>query len=339
MKLSIVTTLYYSAPYLQEFYQRARASALSISEDYEFIIVNDGSPDQVLDIARHLVAQDARVVVVDLTRNFGHHKAIMTGLAHTTGDLVFLIDCDLEEVPETLPNFYDALVQDPEADAVYSVQAERQGPWLRRVPGDIYYRVVRALSDYDVPQNILMTRLMTRRYVQDLVQFSEDLYSIEGLWALTGYKQIPITIEKSFKGTSTYTWSKKFWLAVHSLTAMSSKPLIFIAYLGFLMIVPTGALIVLWLAQYLTGYTSGVDGWTSVIVSMWFLGGLIIFILGIIGIYLSVIFTESKPRPYTLIRTIYRQAEGESKPRPHLTPRSSLQASQPPEPKGVSPDV
>jgi putative glycosyltransferase len=323
MKLSIITTLYYSAPYVQEFYQRARSAALTITEDYEFVIVNDGSPDNALDLARALVEQDPRVIVVDLTRNFGHHKAIMTGLAYTTGDLVFLIDCDLEEVPETLGDFYDALASDPQADAVYSIQAQRQGPLLRRLPGDLYYRLVRALSDYDVPQNILMTRLMTRRYVQDLIQFSEDLYSIEGLWALTGYKQIPITIEKSFKGSSTYTWSKKFWLAVYSVTAMSSKPLIFIAYLGFLMIVPTGILIVVWLIQYLTGYTSGVDGWTSVIVSMWFLGGLIIFILGIIGIYLSVIFSESKPRPYTLIRNVYRQAEGESKPRPVLVPRSN----------------
>jgi len=122
MRLSIVTTLYYSAPYLQEFYDRARHAALNITPDYEFVIVNDGSPDEVLHIARRLVAQDERVIVIDLSRNFGHHKAIMTGLAHTSGDLVFLIDCDLEEAPEALADFYAALQSDPEADAVYGVQ-------------------------------------------------------------------------------------------------------------------------------------------------------------------------------------------------------------------------
>jgi putative glycosyltransferase len=330
MKLSAITTMYYSAPYIAEFVQRMRAAMRAISPDYEIVIVNDGSPDDALQVARRLADDDARVIVVDLTRNFGHHKAIMTGLAYTTGDLVFLIDCDLEEAPETLPLFYDALASDAEADAVYSIQDHRQGPLLRRLPGDLYYRIVRALSEFDVPQNILMTRLMTRRYVDDLLRYQEDLYSIEGLWAMTGYKQIPVTIEKTFKGVSSYTWSKKLWLAVYAITAMSSKPLVAIAYLGLAMIVPTGLLILGWIIQYLSGYTSGVDGWTSVIVSMWFLGGLIIFVLGIIGLYLSVIFSETKPRPYSLVRSVYRQGSGEDRPRPSVPPRQTLTHSSAP---------
>lgn len=307
MKLSIITTLYYSEPYLQAFYDRCKAVALTLTHDYEFVIVNDGSPDNVLALAKTLAERDERVIVVDLSRNFGHHKAIMTGLRYTTGDLVFLIDCDLEEDPETLPEFYRTLQAHPTADAVYGIQAERHGNALRRIPGDIYYRVVRALSEYDVPQNILMTRLMTQRYVQDLVRFEEDLFSIEGLWALTGYEQVPLVIEKGYKGTTTYSWSKKLWLAIYGITAMSSKPLVLITSLGLLIVVPSALLIVIFIAQYLTGYTQGVDGWTSLIVSMWFLGGLIIFILGIIATYLSVIFTEVKHRPYSVVRHVYRK--------------------------------
>ncbi len=306
MKLSIITTLYYSEPYLREFYERARKMALTITDDYEFVIVNDGSPDNVMDVALALHHSDERVVVVDLSRNFGHHKAIMTGLAYCSGDLVFLIDCDLEEEPETLPRFYEALQADPKADVVYSVQASRQGNALRRVPGDLYYRVVRYLSDYNVPQNILMTRLMSRRYVRDLLLHRENLFSIEGLWELTGYKQIPVTIEKSFKGSSTYSLSKKLWLAIYGITAMSSKPLIMIAWLGLFITIPSGILIVFYLIQYVSGVSSDVDGWTSTIISVWFLGGLIIFILGIMSIYLSIIFNETKNRPYTVVRDVHR---------------------------------
>jgi putative glycosyltransferase len=308
MKLSVITTLYYSAPYIEEFYRRILAVALPITPDVEIVIVNDGSPDNALEVARGLYEQDKRVVVVDLSRNFGHHRAIMTGLAYTTGDLVFLMDCDLEEAPETLPEFYAALQQDMAADVVYSVQPERQGPTLRRLPGDLYYRLVNYLSEYSVPRNILMSRLMTRRYVAALLQYREQLYSIEGLWEMAGYKQIPVFIEKKFKGSSTYSFSKKLWLAIYSITAMSSKPLVAIAYLGLLMIIPSGFMILILLGQYLTGYTN-VEGWTSLLVSLWFLSGLIIFILGIIAIYISVIFTETKPRPYTVVRDVYRYHE------------------------------
>jgi putative glycosyltransferase len=307
MKISVITTLYYSEPYLQEFYNRTRSAILPYSQDYEFVIVNDGSPDNVMSVAKRLHEQDERVVIVDLSRNFGHHKAIMTGLSYTTGDLVFLIDCDLEEAPETFGEFYKALQSNPEADAVYSIQTERHGNALRRIPGDLYYRMVRYLSDYNVPQNILMTRLMTQRYVKDLVAHKEDLFSIEGLWELTGYKQIPIVIEKTFKGSSTYSWSKKLWLAIYGITAMSSKPLVMIASLGLFIMIPSALLILVLIAQRLSGYTTE-EGWTSVLVSVWFLGGLIIFILGIIAIYISVIFAEVKPRPYTIVRRVYNRS-------------------------------
>ena len=319
MKLSMITTLYYSAPYIEEFYQRSLKAALDITPDVEFVFVNDGSPDTALEVARRLSEQDERVIVVDLSRNFGHHRAIMTGLAYTTGDLVFLIDVDLEEAPESLTTFYTALVNDPQADVSYGIQAARQGPSLRRWPGDIYYRLVNALSDFDVPRNILMTRLMTQRYVHDLLKHQEKLYSIEGLWAMTGYKQIPITIEKSYKGTTTYSWGKKLSLAISSITSMSSKPLTAIATLGLLMAIPSGIVILVLIAQRLTGYTD-IEGWTSMLASLWFLSGLIIFILGIIGIYLSIIFGEIKPRPYSIVRDVYRQSQTSPTPRPTLPP-------------------
>src|SRR5262247_1354941 len=120
MKLSIVTTLYNSAPYLTEFHERVCAAAVQVSDDFEIVLVNDGSPDNSLAVALELHRKDPRVAIVDLSRNFGHHKAMMTGLAHARGDLVFLLDSDLEEEPELLQKFYDEMSRTG-ADVVFGV--------------------------------------------------------------------------------------------------------------------------------------------------------------------------------------------------------------------------
>lgn len=305
MKLSIVATLYYSAAYIDEFYERTCQTAAKITHDYEIILVNDGSPDHSLDIARNLSERDARVIVVDLSRNFGHHKAIMTGLAYAQGDLVLLIDVDLEEPPELLTTFYEQF-QNSDADVIYGVQSQREGSSFRRASGRVYYSLYNQLSQYPVPHDALIARLMTRRYVHRLLEHKEQVFSIDGLMEITGFKQIPMEVEKHYKGSTTYSLSKRIGLAVSGITALSNKPLIYIAYLGLIMTIPSGLLIVYLLIQYLLGITD-VSGWTSVIVSLWFLGGLIIFIMGIIAIYLSVIFVEIKARPYTVVRDVYRQ--------------------------------
>jgi putative glycosyltransferase len=304
MKLSIVATLYYSAPHLMEFYDRCCRAAEQITPNYEIILVNDGSPDNSLDVARSLYERDTSVVVVDLARNFGHHKAIMTGLAYATGDLVLLIDCDLEEPPEILLTFYEQF-RKSDADVVYGVQAQRKGTPFRRVTGRIYYSLYNTLSEYPVPHDALIARLMTQRYVKRLIEHKEQLFSIDGLMEITGFKQIPVTVEKQYKGSTTYNLGKRIGLAVSGITSLSNKPLIYISYLGLIMTIPSGLLILFLLLQYLLGITD-VDGWTSVIVSLWFLGGLIIFLMGIIAVYLSVIFVEIKARPYTVVRDVYR---------------------------------
>lgn len=325
MKLSIVTTLYYSAPFLEEFHQRIYATVNNITEDYELIIVNDGSPDNALEIARHLYNQDPHVTVIDLSRNFGHHKAFMTGMQYAHGDLIFFIDCDLEEAPETLADFYAAFEQN-DVDVVYGVQPVRHGSVFRRVSGRVYYWLYNRLTDYHSHPNLLMSRLMTYRYVQHLLEHREHIFSIEGLWTSTGYQQMPITVEKSYKGSSTYSLTKRLTLTINSITAFSNKPLIYIAYLGLLITIPSGLYIVLLIMQYLTGYTQEVDGWTSLIVSIWFLSGLIIFILGIIAIYLSVMFVEVKDRPYTIVREVLTHNQNTAKDVTNDGPDDSRQA-------------
>src|SRR5207244_3259351 len=137
-------------------------------DDYEIILVNDGSPDDSLAVALALRTEDRRIIVVDLSRNFGHHKAMMTGLMRSRGDRVFLIDCDLEEPPEVLPDWWRRLDSDPELDVVYGVQASRKGGWLERLSGWVFYRLINAVSQVQLPPNVIVARLMTARYVRAL---------------------------------------------------------------------------------------------------------------------------------------------------------------------------
>ncbi|MCS6994657.1 MAG: glycosyltransferase family 2 protein [Anaerolineales bacterium] len=305
MKLSIVTTLYYSSPYIQPFYERTCAACQVIPAELEFVFVNDGSPDDSLDVAVRLSERDPRVKVIDLSRNFGHHKAAMTGLMHATGDLVFLIDVDLEEEPELVAQFYQEMQKHPRADVVYGVQDTRKGGWFERWSGGLYYRLFNALSSHKIPENLLMARLMTRRYVDALLLHRESELDIGGLWTITGFEQVPVTVHKHSKPTTTYTLQRKIALTIRSVTAFSNRPLLYIAATG-VVILGLSFLYFLYTMYVYLFVGKPPDGFTTIVLSIWFLGGLTIFSLGVIAIYLSVIFTETKQRPYTIIRQIYQ---------------------------------
>jgi putative glycosyltransferase len=305
MKLSIVTTLYYSSPYIHKFYERTCAACASITDDIEIVMVNDGSPDDSLDVAVRLAERDPRVKVVDLSRNFGHHKAAMTGLMHATGDLVFLIDVDLEEEPELVLGFYNEMQKHPRADVVYGVQDTRKGRFFERVSGDLYYRLFNALSSHKIPANLLMARLMTRRYVDALLLHRESELDISGLWTITGFEQVPVTVHKHSKPSTTYNLRRKISLTIRAITAFSNRPLLYIAATG-VVILGLSFLYFLYIMYVYFFVGTPPSGFTTIALSIWFLGGLTIFCLGVIAIYLSVIFTETKHRPYTIVRQIYQ---------------------------------
>ena len=305
MDLSIVTTLYYSAPYLQEFYTRICTESERITSDYEIIFVNDGSLDNSLEIVLSFYEKDEKVKVIDLSRNFGHHKAIMTGLAYAKGQIIFLIDCDLEEEPELLSKFHET-IKNSDADVVYGVQEFRKGGFFKKITGAIFYKLFHFFSSYPVPANPITVRLMSQKYVAALVEHREREIFLAGLFSITGFNQVPFRVKKSYKGKSTYTFGRKVSLFVNSITSFSNKPLIFIFYLGSVILMVSGmAAINLIIKKVLFGNL--LTGWSSVIVSIWLLGGLNIFCLGVIGIYLSKIFIETKQRPSTIIRKIYER--------------------------------
>jgi putative glycosyltransferase len=302
MKLSIVTTLFRSAPFIDEFHRRISAVAGAITDDFEIVMVDDGSPDESLQVARRLAAADSRVKVIELSRNFGHHKAMMTGLDAAQGEFVFLIDVDLEEEPELLAQFWSTLFRE-DADVVYGFQTTRKGHVLERLGGALHWWVIRRLSSYPIPQNLVTARLMKRVYVRSLLLHREQKTAIGGLWAITGYRQLGVPVTKRSRGESSYSLGRRIAAGFEGITSFSEKPLILVFLLGVIIfgIALLGGTYLVFLRF------SGrlLSGWASVMVSIWMLGGLSIASMGILGLYVARIFIETKRRPYSIVRAIH----------------------------------
>jgi putative glycosyltransferase len=303
MKLSIVTTLYKSAAYVEEFHQRASEAARRITDDYEIVMVDDGSPDNSLDIACALTRTDSRLRVVELSRNFGHHKAMMTGLDHAQGDLCFLIDSDLEEDPALLQEFFDKM-HASDADVVYGFQNQRKGDFGERLSGNIAYRLFDGLLSHPIPRNHITVRLMNREYIDALLLHREQETVIGGLWVITGFRQIGLPVDKLARNETTYSYWHRWLKLIDSVASFSETPLVAIFYLG-VVISGLSILVAIVLLIHKLVFRGAVEGWVSVMLSVWFLGGLLIFCVGVIGIYVSKIFIETKNRPYTIVRKLH----------------------------------
>ncbi|MDH5414233.1 MAG: glycosyltransferase family 2 protein [Flavobacteriaceae bacterium] len=302
MKLSIVSTLYFSEKYIVEFYERISVIANKYTDDFEIIFVNDGSNDSSNEIVVGLHRKDSRVKLVELSRNFGHHKAIMTGLRKATGERVFLIDVDLEEEPELLHDFWDVMDQEKDVDVVYGVQECRKGRLNERLTGRLFYKIFNWLSDTPIPENYLTVRLMTNSYVSELTSYGETQFNFSILTELTGFKQMAVSVKKNSTSETTYTLSKKIVLLVDAITSSSSKPLYLVFAFGSVVTALSCSYILKILFDTLI-LGRALEGWPSLIVSIWFLGGVLSMFLGVVGLYISRIYIETKKRPYIHIKS------------------------------------
>lgn len=302
MKISIVTTLYYSSEHILEFYENSCNEVKKLTDDYEIIFVNDGSPDNSLEKAISISKSDIKVKVIDLSRNFGHHKALMTGLKYASGDYVFLIDSDLEEDLAWLNLFWQKM-QINHCDVVYGVQDIRKGGFFERISGHLYYKILNTILDIDHPENITTARLMTKDYVNALLLHEEQSIIFTCLCIITGFDQYAQIVNKRSSSKSTYTILKKISLLTNVVTSFSVKPLIFIFLSGI--IIFWGSIIYTIYLVINKIYFTPYPGWTSLLASIWILGGIVISNIGILGIYLSKIYIETKSRPYTIIKKVY----------------------------------
>lgn len=304
--LSIVTTMFKSENFIEEFYEKVCLSANKIvGDEFELIFVDDGSPDKSLSIALGICQRDSRVSVVELSRNYGHHKAIVAGLSQATGTNVFLIDCDLEEEPCLLEDFYNELNRYKDMDVVYGITSGRDHTLLNRIFGRIFYWLFNFLSDeVRISPNLCTARLMKIEYVKQLVKHCSHEFFFAPAAELTGYKQVPITIDKTFKKTTSYSFARRFHLFVRSIFASSSTPLFSVFYSGiFLTIVAmTSGLFVVYKKL---AYGINIEGWVSTTVISLFTSGISMSFSGVIAIYIYLIFKETKRTPFFTIREVH----------------------------------
>ena len=299
--ISLVSTLYYSSPTIDSFIKECESFLSRITPIHEIVLIDDGSPD---DSVKKALKHDGPIKIVSLNRNYGHHHAMMAAIEQAKGDYVFLIDSDLEESPSLLLEFWSELKKNPEADVIYGVQDVRKGKITERVFGSLFYKIFNFLSDVKIPPNLLTVRLMTRRYVDVLNQYKERALFIGGLWEIAGFKQVSIIVDKNSTSKTTYTLQNKLELVLNSITSFSSKPLLLLFKLSLLINLVTLTYIGKTLFFWLT-YDDPILGYTSLIISIWMFGGLLLSATSLVGLYLSKVFIEVKKRPRYSIKKIY----------------------------------
>lgn len=276
-------------------------------DDYEIILINDGSPDNSLQLALELQSQNKSIKVVDLSRNFGHHAAIVAGLELSAGDRVFLMDCDLEEQPEWLQLFSEKMDQSG-ADVMYGIQQQRTASRASNLFGELFWSALNFMSSVRIPHNPMTCRLMSRKYVDSLLTVQDRVLYLAGTFAWAGFTQIAIPLIKTPRTglqKTSYNLSRKLMQVADSFSSFSVTPLIFLFLTGLF----------IWLGSIL--FATGIliekilfpqiilSGFTSIMISIWFLGGTIILGIGIIGLYIAKIFQETKRRPLYIVRETY----------------------------------
>lgn len=299
--ISVVIPVYRAENCLEELYRRLVAALQTVSPDFEIILVEDCGNDDSWGVIERLAALDGRVRGIQFSRNFGQHYGITAGLDHCNGDWVVVMDCDLQDRPEEIPRLY-AKAQEG-YDVVLARRGERQDPPLKRFTSWLFYRVFSYLADIEYDGQTGNFRIMSRKVAENLRTMREQLRFFGGLVQWLGFPTASIEVEHAerFEGQSTYTYAKLWKLASETIIAYSDKPLRMAVRFGFLMAILSfcyGLYILVRAALY------GVPimGWSSLIVSLYFIGGVIISILGIIGIYLGKTFDESKKRPLYVVR-------------------------------------
>ena len=307
MKLSVVTTIYKSAEVLPEFVERAKNAAKELDCELELILVNDQSPDNGFELAKGMAEKDKQLVVIDLARNVGQHRALWLGLQQATGDLVAIMDGDMEEDPMWLIRFRQAM-ESSGADVAFGLQSAIKGPWLYRFCRRIFYRLLETFTSQDFPSNVVTARLMTRSYVDALLEYSEREIFLVGIMHMVGFDQVGVNVEKIAKSKSTYSFTDLFRVFVTHTTSFSITPLILVFVAGIAVSVLSMLAVIVLMSMYFWGNIE-VPGWISTMIAVMFFFGISTSFNGIIAIYIGTIFLEVKRRPIATIKEVVNSPE------------------------------
>lgn len=302
MEISVVIPVFNEEANLPLLHERLVNAITSCSNDYEFIFVNDGSTDKSLQIIRDLAARFAQVKYIDFSKNFGHQLAVFAGLEHATGEYIVIIDADLQDPPELIQELYAKIKTD--FDVVYAQRETRVGEsWHKRFTAKLFYRFINTLSDVAIPLDTGDYRILTKRIKDIVVAMPERNKFLRGQIAWTGFNQSSVMYKRDerYSGKSNYSYTKMFSFAIDGITAFSNLPLRLATYLGFLVSLISFFVILYTLYQKYINHNV-VQGWSSLMVSVMFIGGVQLICLGIIGEYLSRILDNVKQRPLYIVR-------------------------------------
>ena len=309
MDISVVVPVYGCRAALPELHRRLVESLRTITEDFEIILVNDACPQNSWEVIEEICKEDKRVKGIELSRNFGQIMAITAGLDASKGDWVVVMDCDLQDRPEEIPNLYRKAQEG--YDVVFARRAHRKDSFLKVLVSKIFYKIYSFASDGHYDPAICNFSISKRVVIDNYCKMREmhRAFVIYVKWL--GFKQTANDLEhdQRFEGKSSYNMKKRFKMAGEILTSQSDKLLKFTMGFGFLMSIISALVIIGLVIYYFTGHVAA--GWTSIVATNCLIGGIIITVIGLVGIYVGNIFMQSKQRPLYVVRQMLNEEKKE----------------------------
>lgn len=301
--ISVVTPVFNEEDILPEFHRRLTLVLKSLGEPYEIILVNDGSRDNSFRLMKDINSRDSRVKVVNLSRNFGHQTAITAGLDYAAGDAVAIMDSDLQDPPEALPDFFEKCKEG--YDVVYAIRRNRKEGVLKKTAYASFYKLLKMVANIEIPVDSGDFCVLSRRALDTIKSMPERNRFLRGLRGWIGLKQTGLEYDrdKRYAGEVKYTFGKLIKLAFDGFISFSYVPLRLASFIGLIVSLMSflGILIIFYLS-FFTSRTVSVPGWASMTVTVLFLGGVQLVCIGIIGEYIGRIYDEVKQRPLYIIQ-------------------------------------
>ncbi len=302
-KLAVIVPCYNEELVIGESYRRTKAALQSMSIDTEIIYINDGSRDKTRELLDGIAASDPHVKVIHFSRNFGHQPAVTAGINNCDADLAVILDADMQDPPELIPSILE-LQEKENANVVYCVRRSREGESLfKKFTAKAFYRLLNYMSDVSFPLDTGDFRMVDRKIMDQFDRFQERGKYIRGLISWLGYKQVPFYYEREARiaGETKYPFSKMWKFASTAMLYFSKKPLRLATSLGFIAVV-VGIVLAAWFTLgKIYGFSNAESGWTSIMTSVIFFGGVQLLTVGVLGQYVGILFDEIKARPEYII--------------------------------------
>jgi len=284
----------------EELVRRISESVGSITQHYEIILVNDASPDNSWNVIRAECEKDSRVKGINLSRNFGQHYAITAGLSYAKGEWVVVMDCDLQDRPEEIPNLYNKAIEG--YDSVFAQRINRSDSWLKRMSSKLFYKFFSYMTETRQDASVANFGIYNRKVVESILAMGDKMRYFPTQVQWVGFRKyyMPVEHDSRLEGKSSYSLKKLFRLAFDTIVSFSDKPLRLTMNIGALITMVSFLIGLIYLIQYLCGHIA-VMGYASLIISLWFICGILVFLIGVVGLYLGKTFNQTKGRPTFIV--------------------------------------